>query len=81
MCCAWWWGRGRGWPAYGIVAGLAAAFALTRLMASMLYEVKATDADTFAAIALLLGGVALAASYLPSRRAMALDPVDALRHE
>ena len=74
-------GQGARLAAYGIMAGLAAAFALTRLMASMLYEVKATDADTFAAIALLLGGVALAASYLPSRRAMALDPVNALRHE
>ena len=74
-------GQGARLAAYGIMAGLAAAFALTRLMATMLYEVKATDADTFAAIALLLGGVALAASYLPSRRAMALDPVNALRHE
>ncbi len=74
-------GQGARLAAYGIMAGLAAAFGLTRLMASMLYEVKATDADTFAAIALLLGGVALAASYLPSRRAMALDPVNALRHE
>ena len=74
-------GQGARLAAYGIAAGLAAAFGLTRLMASMLYEVKATDADTFAAIALLLGGVALAASYLPSRRAMGLDPVNALRHE
>jgi putative ABC transport system permease protein len=74
-------GQGARLAAYGIVAGLAAAFGLTRLMTNMLYEVKATDADTFAAIALLLGGVALAASYLPSRRAMALDPVNALRHE
>ena len=74
-------GHGARLAAYGIAAGLAAAFALTRLMASMLYGVKATDAYTFAAIPVLLGAVALAASYLPLRRALALDPVTALRHE
>ena len=65
----------------GIGLGLAAASALTRLMATMLFGVKPTDAYTFAAISVLLGAVALAASYLPSRRAMALDPLTALRHE
>jgi putative ABC transport system permease protein len=74
-------GHGARLAAYGIAAGLSAAVALTRLMASMLYRVEATDAYTFAAISLLLGMVALAACYLPSRRAMALDPVTALRHE
>ena len=74
-------GQGARLAAMGIALGLAAAFALTRLMASMLYSVKPTDAFTFVIISLLLGAVALAASYLPSRRAMALDPVAALRHE
>jgi putative ABC transport system permease protein len=74
-------GHGARLAGYGIAAGMVAAFALTRLMAAMLYGVKAADAYTFAAIPLLLGGVALAASYLPSRRALALDPVTALRHE
>jgi putative ABC transport system permease protein len=74
-------GQGARLALYGIAAGLVAAFALTRLMASMLYGVKATDAYTFAAIPVLLGVVALAASYLPSRRVLALDPVTALRHE
>jgi putative ABC transport system permease protein len=67
--------------ACGIALGLAIAFALTRLMATMLYGVKATDAYTFAGISLLLGAVALASSYLPSRRAMQVDAVTALRHE
>ncbi|MGO9257495.1 MAG: ABC transporter permease [Bryobacteraceae bacterium] len=74
-------GQGARLAAYGIVAGLAAAYGLTRMMASMLYEVHPADAYTFASIAILLGLVALAASYLPSRRAMALDAVTALRHE
>ena len=74
-------GQGARLAAYGIAIGVAAAFALTRLMANLLYGVKATDAWTFAAVPLLLGAVALLASYIPSRRAMALDPVAALRHE
>ncbi len=74
-------GQGARLAAYGIAAGLAASFGLTRLMAGMLYGVRPADAYTFAAIALLLGAVALLASYLPSRRAMALDAVTALRHE
>jgi putative ABC transport system permease protein len=74
-------GQGARLAAYGIGLGLAAAFALTRLIANLLYGIDPADAWTFAGIALLLGAVALAASYLPSRRAMALDPVAALRHE
>jgi len=74
-------GQGARLAVYGIVAGIAGAVALTRWMAAMLYGVSPTDVWTFAAISLLLAVVALAASYLPSRRAMALDPVTALRHE
>jgi putative ABC transport system permease protein len=74
-------GHGARLAASGIALGLAAAFGLTRLMESMLFGVNARDFYTFASIAALLGAVALAASYLPSRRAMALDPAAALRHE
>ncbi len=74
-------GQGARLAAYGIAVGLAASFGLTRLMAGMLFGVRPADGYTFAAIALLLGAVALIASYLPSRRAMALDAVTALRHE
>jgi putative ABC transport system permease protein len=74
-------GQGARLAAYGIAAGLAAAWGLTRLMATMLFGVKPADFYTFAAISVLLGAVALGASYLPSRRAMALDPTTALRHE
>jgi putative ABC transport system permease protein len=74
-------GQGARLAVYGIVAGLAGAAALTRLMGAMLFGVKPTDAGTFAAISILLGIVALGASYLPSRRAMAVDPVTALRHQ
>lgn len=74
-------GQGARLAAFGIAAGLSAAIALTRLMTSMLYGVRATDAYTFAAISVLLGAVALLACYLPSRRAASLDPKTALRHE
>jgi putative ABC transport system permease protein len=74
-------GQGARLAAFGIAAGLSAAVALTRLMVTMLYGVQATDAYTFAAISVLLGTVALVACYVPARRAMALDPVTALRHE
>jgi putative ABC transport system permease protein len=74
-------GQGAKLAAIGIAVGLAAALGLTRLMSAMLFGVEPSDANTFAAISLLLAVVALAASYLPSRRAMALNPVTALRHE
>jgi putative ABC transport system permease protein len=65
----------------GIAIGLAAAFALTRLMSSLLYHVSVTDPATFVAGPALFAAVALAASYLPASRAMRVDPVIALRVE
>jgi ABC-type antimicrobial peptide transport system permease subunit len=73
--------QGARMAAGGITLGLAGAFALTRLMASMLYGISPSDPFTFALISIVLAAVALAASYLPSRRAMLLEPVSALRHE
>jgi predicted permease len=65
----------------GLGVGIAAALVATRLLGTLLYDVSPTDPLTFAAVALLLGGVGLLASYLPSRRAARVDPTVTLRAE
>src|SRR5687768_7658929 len=74
-------GQGMIVAAIGIVLGLGASLAVTRVVISYLVGVSATDPVTFAGVPLLLLGVAALASYLPARRAMAIDPVRALREE
>lgn len=65
----------------GTVLGLAAAAGLARLMTSLLFGVSATDPATFGSVAIVLLGVAMAACYIPAKRAMRVDPLVALRHE
>lgn len=74
-------GEGTRLAAFGVVIGIVVSFAITRLLSSLLFGISATDPFTFAGVAVLLSLVALAAAYIPARRAMRVDPVTALRYE
>jgi len=65
----------------GLALGLAGSLALTRLISTLLFNTSPTDAPTLAAVALVLVTAALAACYVPARRATKVDPMIALRHE
>jgi ABC-type antimicrobial peptide transport system permease subunit len=74
-------GEGARLAVSGVVIGIAASLVITRLLSSLLFGVSATDPITFAGVAVVLCVVALLASYIPARRAMRLDPNNALRYE
>jgi len=65
----------------GIIAGIAGALALGRVLQSFLFEIKPTDPATFVGVAVALAIVAMAACYIPAWRAMKIEPMQALRYE
>jgi ABC-type antimicrobial peptide transport system permease subunit len=67
--------------AFGVIIGIGASLAITRLLSSLLFGISATDPLTYIGVAILLSVVALAASFVPAYRAMRVDPVTALRYE
>lgn len=74
-------GQGARLVLFGIAIGMTGAFLLTRVMASQLFRVSATDPLTFFTVSAVLVLVALAACYIPARRAARVDPMAALRYE
>jgi putative ABC transport system permease protein len=74
-------GQALRWLLAGVAIGLTGAFALTRVMSSLLYEVTPTDPVTFVGVSLVLAGIAVLASYLPAQKATRVDPMVALRCE
>jgi putative ABC transport system permease protein len=74
-------GRGFLITSVGLLIGLPLAWGLAQLMASLIYGVSAGDVTTFAAVTLLMGAITLAACYVPTRKAMSVDPIIALRYE
>jgi putative ABC transport system permease protein len=74
-------GQGLKLALIGVGVGLLASLVLTRVLKSFLYEVSALDPITYVFVAVLLAAVGLLASYFPARRATAVDPLIALRHE
>jgi len=74
-------GRGATLAGLGVLHGLVGALVLTRLIAGFLYGVRSTDVPTIVGVVALLGTVALAATWLPARRAARVDPMVALRYE
>jgi len=72
-------GQGLRLTVAGLLIGVVAALALTRVLSTQLYGVSTTDLTAFAAVLPVLGGVALLATWLPARRAVRLDPLDAMR--
>ena len=74
-------GEGARLAALGVVIGIGASLAITRVMSTLLFGISATDPLTFVGVVVLLSVVALFASYIPARRATRVDPLAALRYE